>query len=67
MVEEKAVRLEKDAREYSERAEEAQLREVEEKQKQKVRDRERGNTCSGTAITSARPRYQMAGSLEKSE
>jgi hypothetical protein len=42
-AEEKAVRLEKDAREYSERAEEARLREVEEKRKQKVRDRERAN------------------------
>ncbi|KAJ7689639.1 hypothetical protein B0H14DRAFT_2652726 [Mycena olivaceomarginata] len=45
MAEEKAVRLEKDAREYSEWAEEVRLREVEEKQKQKVRDRERGNEC----------------------
>ncbi|KAJ7853972.1 hypothetical protein B0H14DRAFT_3136703 [Mycena olivaceomarginata] len=39
----KAVLLEKDAREYSEWVEEARLREVEEKWKQKVRDRERGN------------------------
>jgi hypothetical protein len=36
MAEEKAIHLEKDAREYSEQAEEARLREVEEKQKQKV-------------------------------
>ncbi|KAJ7868920.1 hypothetical protein B0H14DRAFT_2572083 [Mycena olivaceomarginata] len=42
-AEEKAVRLEKDAREYAERVEEARQREMEEKRKQMVRDRERGN------------------------
>ncbi|KAF7359565.1 hypothetical protein MVEN_00679900 [Mycena venus] len=42
-AEEKAVRLEKEAREYAERAEEARQREMEEKRKQMVRDRERGN------------------------
>ncbi|KAJ7869051.1 hypothetical protein B0H13DRAFT_2557989 [Mycena leptocephala] len=42
-AEEKTVRLEKDAREYSERAEEVRQREVEEKRKQRARDRERAN------------------------
>jgi hypothetical protein len=42
-AEEKTVRLEKDAREYSEQAEEVRQREVEEKRKQRARDRERAN------------------------
>jgi hypothetical protein len=42
-AEEKVVRLEKDAREYAERAEEVRQREMEEKRKQMARDRERGN------------------------
>jgi ElaB/YqjD/DUF883 family membrane-anchored ribosome-binding protein len=42
-AEEKAARLEKDTREYAERAEEVRQREVEEKRKQRTRDRERAN------------------------